>query len=123
LNNRLYSEFGIPCYIIFDGDKQNQGKDDEANTISKNHDLIGIFEDIVDFPETEVKKNYLVFETNLKDNLGFAVGHGIKALKLYRKVKKQIVSKEQLPDWVEQIIEIINEEPNTANSILKTEEI
>lgn len=118
---RLYSEFGIPCYIIFDGDKQNQGTDDEANTISKNHDLIGIFEDVVDFPETAVKDNYLVFETNLEDNLGFAVGHGIKALKLYRKVKEEIKTKVQLPVWVEQIIEKIEALPNTATSILKTE--
>lgn len=118
---RLYSEFGIPCYIIFDGDKQNQGTDDEVNTISKNHDLIGIFEDIDDFPETAVKDNYLVFETNLEDNLGFAVGHGIKALKLYRMVKEEIKTKVQLPVWVEQIIEKIEALPNTATSILKTE--
>ncbi len=118
---RLYSEFGIPCYIIFDGDKQNQGTDDEANTISKNHDLIGIFDDVVDFPATEVKDNYLVFETNLEGNLGFAVGQGIKALKLYRKVKEEIGTIEQLPDWVEQIIERIEALPNTATSILKTE--
>jgi len=119
---RLYSEFGIPCYIIFDGDKQNQGTDNEENTITKNHDIIGIFEDVVDFPETAVKDSYLVFETTLEDNLGFEIGHNIKALKLYRKVKEEIKSKEQLPVWVEQIIEKIEALPETAISILKTEE-
>ena len=36
---RLYSEFGIPCFIIFDGDKQNVDKADERATIKKNHDI------------------------------------------------------------------------------------
>ena len=120
---RLYSEFGIPCYIIFDGDKQNQGTEDKANTISKNHDIIGIFEDVVNFPETEVKDSYLVFETTLEDNIGFEVGGNVKTLKLYRKTKEQIVTKDQLPEWVEQIIEKIEALPQTASSILKMEEI
>ena len=119
---RLYSEFGIPCYIIFDGDKQNQGTEDVANTINKNHDLIGIFDEVVDFPSTGVKDNYLVFETTLEDNLGFVVGRDVKGLKLYRKVKDEINTKEQLPDWVEQIIGKIEALPETAISILKTEE-
>jgi len=118
----LYSEFGIPCYIIFDGDKQNQGTEDVANTINKNHDLIGIFDEVVDFPSTGVKDNYLVFETTLEDNLGFVVGRDVKGLKLYRKVKDEINTKEQLPDWVEQIIGKIEALPETAISILKTEE-
>lgn len=32
---RLYSEFGIPCFIIFDGDKQNVGTEDEKAQLKR----------------------------------------------------------------------------------------
>ena len=48
---RLYSEFGIPCFVIFDGDKQNIGKDDEKATIKKNRGILCMFGCNDDFPD------------------------------------------------------------------------
>ena len=42
---RLYSEFGIPCYVIFDGDYNNVGKDSkkETETIKDDKITLGLF--------------------------------------------------------------------------------
>ena len=66
---RLYSEFGIPCFIIFDGDKQNVDKADERATIKKNHDILQLFGCNDDFPDGIVHERYLGFEQRLEENL------------------------------------------------------
>lgn len=116
---RLYSEFGIPCYLIFDGDKQNEGTQSESETKIKNHDLTRLFGNSEDFPETKVTDQYLVFDTKIEDYLGFAVGNNVKALKLYRLVRKEIQTPEQVPDWIPQILAKIENLPTEAESILK----
>lgn len=72
-----------------------------------------------DFPETKVTDQYLVFDTKIEDYLGFAVGNNVKALKLYRLVRKEIQTPEQVPDWIPQILAKIENLPTEAESILK----
>ena len=67
---RLYSEFGIPAFIIFDGDYQNVGKDDEDATIAKNRGILRLFNIDDDFPDGAIHENYLGFVYRLEENLG-----------------------------------------------------
>ena len=119
---RLYSEFGIPCYIIFDGDYQNVGTKDEKSTIQKNHGILDIFGVDDDFPDDTVTDNYLGFKQRLEENLGIGAVGDAKALRLYQRTKEVIVSPAQVPDWVLQVIEKIKSLPMEAKSILKEED-
>ena len=120
---RLYSEFGIPCYVIFDGDYQNLGKDDEAATIEKNHAILSLFGSTEDFPDDTVNDLYLGFKYRLEENLGLSeVGNNIKALRLYQRTREVITCSEEVPRWVQEVIEKIKALPTEAESILKTEE-
>ncbi len=104
---RLYTEFWIPCFVIFDGDKQNLWCSDEDNTIKKNKWLFEILDNkyIEDFPNNEVKEKYLWFEYRLEENLPFTspVWSKIKSLSLFRKVKKE-VNITNVPDWINELI-------------------
>ena len=51
---RLYTEFGIPCFVIFDGDHQHVGTADEGDTILKNQALLSLFGLTADFPDNLV---------------------------------------------------------------------
>lgn len=115
---RLYSEFGIPCYIIFDGDKQNVGKKDEKATISKNHGILSLFGDESDFPDNVVHDRYLGFEMRLEENLNIGDVGDAKALKLYIRTKEHIVEASQVPTWISEVKEKIEALPNEAQSIL-----
>ena len=117
---RLYSEFGIPCFIIFDGDKQNLGTEDEKSTIKKNHGILSLFDNSDDFPDNEVHDSYLGFTERLEENLHIGDVGKTKALRLYIRTKEKIRSKEDVPHWVCDVIEKINILPNEASSILKT---
>lgn len=118
---RLYSEFGIPCFIIFDGDKQNLGKDDEEATIKKNRGILSLFHDDSDFPDNTVYDGYLGFEKRLEENLNIGDVGTAKALRLYIRTKEKIESPEQVPSWVSDVIEKINALPNESESILYRE--
>lgn len=118
---RLYSEFGIPCYIIFDGDYQNIGKDDEKATISKNHGILGMFGVESDFPDNTVTDNYLGFKYRLEENLNIGGVGEAKALRLYQRTKEMIKTPEQVPDWVGEVIEKIRSLPMKAESVLLEE--
>ena len=115
---RLYSEFGIPCFVIFDGDKQNVGKKDEQATIAKNHGILKLFGVDDDFPDNEVHENYLGFENRLEENLGIGDVGSAKALRLYVRTKEAITLPFEVPDWVSEVVEKIKALPNEANSVL-----
>ncbi|MDD6268458.1 MAG: AAA family ATPase [Oscillospiraceae bacterium] len=115
---RLYSEFGIPCYIIFDGDSQNIGHDDEKATIDKNHGILRLFGCKEDFPNNKVNDRYLGFEYRLEENLNIKDIGKSKAVKLYRKVKSSIVSKDKVPSWVSELIDKVEQLPTEAESVL-----
>lgn len=117
---RLYSEFGIPCFVIFDGDKQNIGKDDEEATIKKNHGILQMFGSNDDFPDGIVHERYIGFEKRLEENLLIGDVGKAKALQLYIRTKKAIGSPEKVPEWVSQVIEKLNNLPNEAESILQS---
>lgn len=116
---RLYSEFGIPCYIIFDGDYQNVGTDDEKSTIAKNHGILELFGISADFPDDTVTENYLGFKYRLEENLGIGDVGKAKALRLYQRTRAAITDSSQAPEWVSQVIERIKALPAEATSILK----
>lgn len=114
---RLYNEFGIPCYLIFDGDKQNDGGPDEDNTKDKNRDILGLFDVDKEWPDGTVNDRYFGFEKRLEENLGFSTSK--KGLSLFLQVKKEIKEKEKLPVWVEQIIDKIESLQDPLACILK----
>jgi len=119
---RLYSEFGIPCFVIFDGDKQNIGKDDEKATIKKNRGILCMFGCNDDFPDGIVHERYIGFEKRLEENLFIGDVGKAKALELYIRTKKAIDNQEKVPKWVSKVIERLNNLPNEAESILQREE-
>ena len=119
---RLYSEFGIPCFVIFDGDKQNIGKDDEKATIKKNRGIVCMFGCNDDFPDGIVHERYIGFEKRLEENLFIGDVGKAKALELYIRTQKAIDNQEKVPEWVSKVIEKLNNLPNEAESILQREE-
>ena len=118
---RLYSEFGIPCFIIFDGDFQNVGKDSEKDTIDKNHGILSLFGIQDDFPDNNVTDNYLGFKYRLEENLGINNIGNAKALRLYQRTKEAIKTADEVPSWIHQVIKKIKDLPMEANSVLKKE--
>lgn len=116
---RLYSEFGIPSYIIFDGDYHNKGKEDEDATIIKNKGILSLFDIDDDFPDGLVHENHLGFLYRLEENLGIKDIGNAKALALYRRVKREITTIEQVPPWVSEVIEAVKKLPVEAASVLK----
>lgn len=120
---RLYNEFGIPCFVIFDGDKQNEENQDEENTKIENKailELFGIKDQ--DWLDGVVYNRYLGFEKRLEENLNIDnIPNNIKSVKLFQKVKESITSKESLPSWVEQIITKIQNLNTPLESVLKVE--
>ena len=115
---RLYSEFGIPAFIIFDGDYQNVGKDDEDATIAKNRGILRLFNIDDDFPDGAIHENYLGFVYRLEENLGIDGIGNAKALSLFRRVKKEITLLEKVPCWVVEVITAIRKLPAEATSVL-----
>lgn len=117
---RLYSEFGIPCFIIFDGDRQNLGKDDEKHTIDANRAILSIFGCCDDFPDGIVHDRYLGFETTLENALGIgSVGSSTKGLRLFLKFKAHCnADKAAVPQWIGPLVQAIDALPPEAPSIL-----
>ena len=100
---RLYNEFGIPCFILFDGDKQLEGTDDELNNIQKNVIVMTLFGKVESsYPDNVAREKYLGFEKKLEDNLGYITSK--KGLGLFIDVKNKIENKEiKVPEWANQI--------------------
>lgn len=122
---RLYSEFGIPCYIIFDGDFQNNTNPKKReDTIKKNKNILTIFNVSDEFPDNNVHNNYLGFKYRLEENLNIGtVGEGVKAISLYKRVKSIIVKKDDVPNWVNLVIQKVSILPLEAKSILKSKSV
>lgn len=106
------------CTIIFDGDYQNVGKDDEDATIAKNRGILRLFNIDDDFPDGAIHENYLGFVYRLEENLGIDGIGNAKALSLFRRVKKEITSLEKVPCWVVEVITAIRKLPAEATSVL-----
>lgn len=117
---RLYSEFGIPCYIVFDGDGQNVGTADEKHTIEANRAILALFKCNQNFPDGNVHDEYLGFASTLEDNLGIGpVGAKTKGLKLFLKFKDAYrQGAASIPEWVKLVAEAVDRLPQEASSIL-----
>lgn len=69
---------GIPVYLIFDGDKQKQGSDQEPGTTQMNRRLLRLLDaPEEDFPKTQVNSNWTVFEHDIEDELKRGIGEDI----------------------------------------------
>jgi putative ATP-dependent endonuclease of OLD family len=118
---RLYTEFGIPCFLIFDGDHQHVGTSDESSTILKNNALLSLFGIVSDFPDNLVHERHLGFLETLNENLGIPTSK--KGLKLFKHIKQNILTAENVPDWVSQITDAIEQLPDNTPSILNSKPI
>lgn len=118
---RLYSEFGIPCYIIFDGDNHHIGTKEEKATIEKNRALLKLLgQEEKDFPDGSVNQNFIGFEQTFDQSLCFSTSQ--KGLKLYKVVREKIKAIEQVPSWVIELVGHLDELTKTiANSRLLEE--
>jgi putative ATP-dependent endonuclease of OLD family len=117
---RLYTEFGIPCYVLFDGDKQLIGTDNEVENVSRNKEILKLFDNNEDYPDGSICPSYLGFENNFEMNLGFETSK--KGLELYKEVKTKIMAIENIPDWVNLIVEEIKKlEDSSIESVLEKE--
>lgn len=129
---RLYSEFGIPCYVIFDGDKHlGVGQDLEKSKGINNElfDILGETE-IKDFPNGKAHENYLGFEYDFNHALKLAGFEDVynesnpqkssKGLELFLKVRRQVEnSTVGIPDWISQIKESIINLPEEVDTVLE----
>ncbi|GAT63397.1 ATP-dependent nuclease [Paludibacter jiangxiensis] len=113
---RLYSEFGIPCYVIFDGDKNHFGTKHQTDTVKKNKAILKCLGIDADFPDGVIHDNFLGFKNSLNEEIGFSSSN--KGLSLYKQLKSTITSREQIPDWVPQLIEKIKNMSEIASSVL-----
>jgi putative ATP-dependent endonuclease of the OLD family len=118
---RLYTEFGIPCYVVFDGDKQLVGTKEEKSNIRKNRNLFSILDPTnnSDYPDNTPQDKYLGFTETFNENLGFEISK--KGLDLFLETKKKyengLISK---PQWIEGLIEKIENLDSECKSILQT---
>lgn len=122
---RLYSEFGIPCFIIFDGDAQHTSEKQRKEDIRKNKAILELVDSTLvdstlDYSLGSVHDKYLGFRTCLEDNLGLSESPSSsdKGLKLYQLVKKQIRNQDDVPQWVTEIIEKLSCLPENVPSVL-----
>lgn len=120
---RLYSEFGIPCYSIFDGDKHLDGKRGSSENIESNKDLMRLFGDQTptDYPDGKAKDIYFAFEDEISVNLGVADCIGLKGLELYIETKKHITTETDLPSWVGEVVsKVTTLKQSDVSSVLQT---
>lgn len=118
---RLYSEFGIPCYILFDGDSQNKGTKDEGHTLQVNRGILGLFGIMADYPDGKIYPGFYGFPTRLEDYLGIGqVGNNVKGLKLFRRLKDAVQRGMPVPAWIPMMSNVIDRLPDEAPSILKS---
>ena len=126
---RFYSEFGIPCFVIFDGDKDKENEEEQKRINNELFDIMGEAA-IKDFPDGEVHKNYLGFEYDFNyalKEIGFKDAYNEsnpkespKGLRLFLKVKEQVDNSEvEIPAWITQLTEKIEDLPEEVQSILK----
>lgn len=115
---RLYTEFGIPCFLLFDGDNQHVGSNDENATIEKNRAILSLFDISNDFPDNAVHEKHLGFLCTLNENLGISTSK--KGMNLYRQIKKFDFTSDNVPDWVKQMTVRIESLQDNTPSILRS---
>lgn len=100
---RLYTEFGIPCFIIFDGDKHLEGTSDEVENVKRNKAILSLFHTThSNYPDNLVKEKYLGFEDEIESNLGFQTSN--KGLDLYIQTKEGLKNGTiTVPTWVSDV--------------------
>ncbi|MDD3735349.1 MAG: AAA family ATPase [Candidatus Pacebacteria bacterium] len=127
---RLYAELGIPCFVVFDGDKD---KNDDKRHKEINNALFKILKEnaISDFPDNKVKDNYLGFQNDFNFALQEA-GYidvynkndpqkSIKGLSLFLKIKNQ--NSIEVPLWVNEIKDkILNLHDEIESVLIKKQE-
>jgi len=116
---RLYTEFGIPCFILFDGDGQLTENQKRSDAIKKNKVILSMFDCDDEYPRNNVQNNYLGFSECLESNLGFTLDQNVKGLKLYKIVKTNIINGDDVPEWVTTLIQKLKIMPPEASSILR----
>lgn len=115
---RLYSEFKIPTYIIFDGDKQHEGTQSERETIKKNRNLLKLFGIEMDYPDQIFYENIFGFTERIEENLN--IGEiSKKGLELFKVVKERITTEEQIPQWTKDLVEKLKALKDTESILLK----
>lgn len=126
---RLYTEFGIPCYVVFDGDyhieidEKKSDKEKESNK-TLNRDLQELLKgsleeiNVEEFPNDVPHERFLGFNDTMESVLGFP-NKEKKGLKLFKKVKNKFDNEENLPEWIISLKEKINTLQPLKESILK----
>lgn len=142
---KIFNEFVIPTYIIFDGD---EGKDTKGNSKEQTKRLLEMLvEPVADYPSTLVTNKYTVFqvnyettlkedqplyatfETEAKQELGIKKGQGkgmvarLAAKKLIAKGKAEGDSTKYIPPTIKLIIESIKTLTWYSSVLKKPDEI
>ncbi len=115
---RLYVEFGIPCYVIFDGDVHLKGTNGDKDNIQKNRTILNLFDIDSDYPDGHAHDLFLGFKDVFEKELGFQTSK--KGLELFIEVKNRIKDKKSIPNWINAVIKKINNLPEIPKSFLKT---
>ncbi len=119
---RLYSEFGIPCYMVFDGDRDSEGKrsvQEEESNIKKNRAILALCGCTDDYPDGHLHERYFGFQRMLEDSLNIGeVGKNTKGLKLFRRFKDAVNSGMSVPKWIHFLTKKIDQLPSEAQSVL-----
>ena len=121
---RLYSEFGITCYVIFDGDKQieddhRRSENEKEKNRRINKELLALLDPRYenDYPDDTPKNKYLGFKYCFERNLGFETNK--KGLDLFLEFKSKFERSEiQIPSWIDSLIEKVKNLPDETESIL-----
>lgn len=141
---RIFNEFAIPTYIIFDGDKE---KDMGGNSKEQTKRLLEMFnEPVNDYPATDVKDRYAVFEVDfettlrkeqslyttfetdakselgLKDDEGKGMRARLVAKKLINQGEKENDKAKYIPATIKKIVEKIKSLSRYDSVLKKTEE-
>lgn len=117
---RLYSEFGIPCFILFDVDSQNKGTEDEWHTIRANRAILSLLSCTDDFPDGRVHDRYLGSTRMLENSLNIgSIGKETKGLKLFKRFKVAVEAGAAIPLWAGFVAAELDQLPSEAESILE----
>lgn len=118
---RLYTEFGIPVFVIFDGDKQLAGTKEESENLRRNASIFSVLgiDPAPEYPDGMVHGNYLGFETEFGERVGITTSE--KGLDLYIKVKDCLRDGTcEVPEWAPKVVTRLGALDSTnVGSVLK----
>jgi len=114
-------EFGIPCFVLFDGDRQLEATEEAEKNIKMNRAILELFGCEGDYPDGSVKDLYLGFEEKFENNLGFETSK--KGLDLFLEVKDQIREVSDIPLWVIEVAHKLSSLPEKPETVLRTRRI